>query len=143
MMLQYHTKNKTCSFFSIHLYHNNMHHWSSYYQIMQTENHGVLELVPARKNMKKIYKVMSNCQFSIRLVQIIRVYTEYTTDYCDSISSMYLPTLVRYGHYWLDESKIGCIMILDNYFFYIAKTVRRNMVRGENPEFNTMYTLPL
>ena len=56
---------------------------------MQIENHGVLELAPVRKNMKKIYKVMSNYQFSIKLVQILIIYTDHVAeDSCDHISSI-------------------------------------------------------
>ena len=42
---------------------------------------------------------MSNCQFSIKLVKILIVYTDYIADYCDHISSIYIPALLRYGHY--------------------------------------------
>ena len=43
---------------------------------MQIENHGVLELAPVKKNLKPIYKVMSNCQFSIKLGQMLIAYTD-------------------------------------------------------------------
>ena len=43
---------------------------------MKIENLSGLDLAPARKNMKKIYKVMSNSQFSIKLVQILITYIQ-------------------------------------------------------------------
>ena len=58
-----------------------------------------IELAPVRKNMKTKYKVMSNCQCSIKLVQILIAYTNYIVDYCDHISSIYKPALLRFDHY--------------------------------------------
>ena len=45
--------------------------------------------------MKK-NKVMSNCQFSIKLVQKLLAYRDYIADYCDHISSIYIPALLRW-----------------------------------------------
>ena len=73
LLLQYHTRNRTCSGFCVHLYHTNIDHWSSYYKIMQIENHGVLELAPVRKNI--VY-----CQFSIKWIQL--VIASCIADYC-------------------------------------------------------------
>ena len=53
IILQYHTRYRTCSGFSVHLYHNSIH-WSSYYQIMQIENDAVLEWPPVTKNIKNM-----------------------------------------------------------------------------------------
>ena len=54
---------------------------SSYNQIRQTENHGVLELAPIGNHMWNKYKVASNGQLLIKLVQIFIHSTEYISDW--------------------------------------------------------------
>ena len=96
MILHYYTRNRICRGFSIHMYHI-ICHWSSYSEIIQIENDGVVKLAPIRNQVWKNYSV-KYCNILLQLVQIFIEYKEYISDYCDHISSTYIPALQRYRY---------------------------------------------
>ena len=54
MTMPQHARNRICRCFWIHMYHNIIHHWSSYYHTMTTEMHGLRISISQELHVKRI-----------------------------------------------------------------------------------------